>query len=107
MKFIVDRQTWYRGKGPYTSYLLKRDGSRCCIGFVGQQCQIPDQELMNVPSISGLANGCGGLFPQWMLQSQINKAYTTNDDPTLTDFEREIQLQVLFAEHGDEIVFEN
>ena len=44
--YTVHRKTWYRGKGYENSRLLAPDGMRCCIGFVGAQRNIPDEQLM-------------------------------------------------------------
>src|SRR5579863_7633544 len=106
MKFIVDRQKWYRGHGQDTSRLLLPDGQRCCIGFVGQQSGISDADLINMPSIA--STSVAEKFPAWMQTpnaQDIHRAYNINDSRRLTYVERELQLKALFSKHGDEIEF--
>jgi hypothetical protein len=108
MKFIVDRKTWYRGKGNGGSSLLRSDGKMCCIGFVGRQCGIPDKNLLGFAVVGrGLEHE---LFPIWMKpfsKSAIGEAYTTNDTIRLTESEREAKLKEIFLREGDEIEFQD
>lgn len=108
-KFTVDRRTWYRGKGEKFSALLREDGTRCCIGFVGAQCGISDQELMGHPGVTGVRLPLREHFPKWMQEEggDVINAYGDNDDEALTDAEREERLKVRFAKYGDEIEFIN
>jgi hypothetical protein len=110
-KYIVDRRTWYRGMtDDGNSLLLRSDGKRCCIGFVGQQCGIVDEELLNKGTVYKAPSA---LWPDWMKESKINfgtdiaLAYETNDTVRLTDESREAILKKIFARNGDEIEFEN
>ncbi len=102
MKFTVDRATWWRGDWS-GSRLLRNDGNRCCIGFVGQQCGIPDEDLV----------GMGALRPEskpqiptqlMTAEGWIGQAYGINDAP-MDDSERESELVALFAKNGHEIEF--
>jgi len=112
MKFIVDRRTWYRGHGSDTSSLLREDGTRCCIGFVAQQCGIPDSAILNRSDIVEMNYkddpNCT-LFPSWMrdTRNMIGPAYNANDNDQISDAVRETRLKAIFAEQGDEIEFEN
>lgn len=103
MKFLVDRQRWLRGRGQ--GLLLTKTGFRCCIGFVGVQCSIPDARMRCHSCVSEIE------LPKWpgWLQISVNAAvaYSINDDPEITDDEREAKLKKLFIEHGDEIDFIN
>jgi len=109
MKFIVDRKTWYRGKGPDKSKLLRVDGTRCCIGFVGQQCGVSDDLMLDRPGVESFhcaPTGLLPLFPAWIYTTDdLMYAYDVNDEPELSEAERESQLQSIFAKHGDEIEF--
>ncbi len=121
MKFIVDRQTWHRGKGEQDSYLLRRDGMRCCIGFVAQQCGVPDEQLLANPAIHHSKVYAGPLIidaqhlellPKWMslgdhTSPPLAAAYATNDEPNISDEDREQKLQSIFTRNGDEIEFIN
>jgi len=106
MKFIVERKTWFRGKGAEESRLLRNDGTRCCIGFVGKQCGVTDEEMLNRSVIKRVSEpGLKG-FPEWMYEMRkIDDAYTWNDTTDYTDQEREARLIAVFAKHGDEIEF--
>lgn len=113
MKFIVDRKTWYRGKGSDESMLLRDDGMRCCIGFVGKQCGIDDNELQHATTVlSTVSSDSSGIhpskWPQWFRHGTagaLSVAYSINDDSFITDTDREKKLVALFESHGDEIVF--
>lgn len=112
MKFVVKRSEWYRGKGSSASMLLRKDGMKCCIGFVGQQCGIPDYELMCRRQVWTFTRSCHleTVWPEWMMRAvgdytDINKAYVFNDDPNISDTEREFKLAEIFKKNGDEIVF--
>jgi hypothetical protein len=115
MKFIVDRKTWFRGQGPRDSRLLKEGGERCCIGFVGQQCGIKNEDLMGEHVVHQVPER--HKFPRWMTivvhvglqleDSDIYQAYKTNDNLKITDVEREAQLKDIFRRNGDEIEFIN
>ena len=107
MKFTVDRAKWYRGQGSKTSKLLRPDGTRCCIGHVGKQLGIPDEALLGRGAVrQGLyIESC---WPEWMKMGEpldINRAYMVNDSSSMTDSERELQLQEIFIRNGDEIEF--
>jgi hypothetical protein len=88
---------------------LLDDGSRCCIGFVGQQCGVEDRRLARRGSIRSVSNLeiSKENWPSWLLGGSAPAAYTTNDDPWISDASREAKLQEIFARNGDEIVFEN
>ncbi len=119
-KFVVDRKMWYRGKGSDTSRLLNAEGQRCCIGFVGQQCNIADEYMLNLPDIDSAheEHSVKDQFPAWMHgdkrsrllgyeSTAIFTAYHINDDTEIPDNEREEKLKQVFAEFGDEIEFTN
>jgi ABC-type uncharacterized transport system ATPase subunit len=117
MKFTVKRSEWLRGHEG--SCLLTPDGMRCCIGFVGQQCGVPDVIMQDVPSLAGAVHrasfdvsalesnrlvrkeGTSGVFDRpWLFT-----AYVINDDCTLDDSKREEKLTRLFERNGHQITF--
>lgn len=118
MEFIVDRKTWLRGKGSFESQLLTRDGQRCCIGFVCQQLNVPDDKVLKVSIISSIEGintdtigrlseilrptKFGSVTPSW-----ISEAYVVNDDKNISDSERESQLQALANSAGHSFKFIN
>ncbi len=111
MDFVVDRKMWFRGKGRDESKLLRADGMRCCIGFVGQQCGVPDSSMLQHSDIQTMCNLGKDVtrFPAWMSNKEINfeigLAYECNDDNEISNEVRENQLSELFAKHGDTITF--
>jgi hypothetical protein len=106
MKFTVYRKTWLHGKGGTDSELLRADGMRCCIGFVGQQCGVPDEAMMGICTVDEIKGSARLLFPVWIQNDpDIGEAYSTNDSPGFSDPEREAELKEIFASHGDEIEF--
>lgn len=119
MKFTVDRRTWYRGKGSSSSVLLNDDDMRCCIGFVAEQCGIPDEKLANLKSLHSCTKNLEYIepttFPRWMnsvksqgyASSDLMEAYQTNDNRMINDDAREKQLIAIFARNGDELEFIN
>lgn len=109
MKFTVDRKTWFRGNGHAHSSLLKENGLRCCLGFVGNQSGIPDDEMIGegIPS-----EVLPDKWPKWLIRKKrpsasCYKAMETNDDPTMQDARRETIIKTIFSKHGDEIEFIN
>jgi hypothetical protein len=111
MKFVVDRRTWYRGNGSGESKLLRTDGMRCCIGFVGKQCGIPDVELMDRITVQQVESA---LWPKWMqsippivTRRSVGDAYGANDFTGFSDAEREEKLKRIFQANGDDIEFVN
>lgn len=109
-KFVVDRQKWYRGQGHASSALLRLDGTRCCIGFVGSQCGLKDYELLHKTTsvhVSEEKNSLLRMWPKWTQENwgDISLAYAVNDDIKMSDKEREDTLKELFIRNGDEIEF--
>lgn len=113
MKFIVDRKTWYRGQGGITSRLLNFEGQRCCIGFVAQQCGVPDEACRDIVSVDGIRKliTSRAAWPAWFIgdfgrdTKDLGQAYRINDDKDITDEARESALEELFASHGDTMEF--
>lgn len=113
-KFMVDRRTWYRGRGNENSKLLRADGQRCCIGFVAQQCGVADDSMMDIGEVAGLKEDDQQKFPSWMQpnrgtheKNSVYGAYSDNDDSMIDDATREAHLIKRFKEQGDEIEFTN
>jgi hypothetical protein len=109
MEYTVKRRGWFRGKGGKKSSLLLESGERCCIGFVGKQCGIPDEVLLGEGGIHSYDSTFKffSRWPLWMRDSETTmcEIYGINDSAELSDPEREAKLKVMFAEHGDTIVF--
>lgn len=126
-RFVVDRRTWYRGRGDFGSRLLRDDGCRCCLGFECQSRGIADQYLLDcelpegvletwrfqVPKEQPVRNTLENLFTEAGLVDDgqttdiVIRITAVNDDKDYSESDRENRLTELFAERGIEIVFEN
>lgn len=102
---------WYRGKGSDDSALLRpEDGLSCCLGFYGTACGIEEMTMLNAsyPDEADISK-----WPEWIQPSTMAKCHSDdcelameiNDDPKITDIEREAKLTELFAKHGDVVTF--
>lgn len=110
--YYVSRKKWLRGQGEKSSALLRKDGMRCCLGFVGEQCKIPRKALINKKTPISLKVDIRDRWPKWMVGAGLHinseDAYTamrTNDDEGMTEREREKRLREIFRANGDRIVF--
>lgn len=117
--FVVDRSKWFRGKGNEAScpsYLRKRNGKMCCIGFVGQQSEVSNKAMKDKTTIHSLSLDDIGKFPEWMRRhtdvlapfsndSDIGKCYRINDETDITDRQREAKLRKIFKKHKMTIKF--
>ena len=104
--YTVKRSNWYRGQGTSGSRLLRVDGTRCCIGFVGEQCGIADEAMLNVGQICFVDGKSKS--PKWFElgnADDLMQAYSLNDDNIVSDPQRETGLAAIFKKHGDTLVF--
>ena len=116
-QIIIDRNTWIRGEGSGLSYLLRKmDNHRCCLGFLSQQCGIPDKQLLGSPSVeSALCKEFGVVLPDELAflmdrgnnSSLAYKLMKLNDNHDISNEDRERQLTEEFAKQGFELVFTN
>lgn len=113
-KLIIDREKWYRGKGPDGSRLLRTDGCRCCLGFDLQRRGFTDEQLLDVgvpeavetdAPIDGLTfafeDERDGFGPTGTNELLVE----FNDNPDLSESERELRITSAFAEIGVEVEF--
>lgn len=127
MKYTVNRLLWFRGQGPSGSKLLLPDGTMCCLGHVGRQCGVTDEQMLNRGYPAGAIFGYGEYspenigaslapFPEWFTPEldsistnhpDVRRCAEINDDTTIDDAEREAKLKHIFALHGDELEFIN
>ena len=113
MKIRVSRRRWLRGNE--NGRLLDKSGKMCCLGFGARQCGVKAKALLNVGMPGTIADpDCTqALCDSPLLTGDSSKwdsvlseaASGINDDPTITDRQRETQLRALFREHGHQIVF--
>ena|ERR1700683_3361532 len=115
MKFVIDRKTWFRGRGAEHSKLLRKDGRMCCIGQIAKLCQVPEDKILDISDLSPLRfHGGMSSFPSWfriadtdMESTDLSECYGINDDEDCDDDFREASLKKIFARHGDELEFVN
>ena len=122
MKFIVDRQTWMRGRSTWDgdsceSMLHNWQGRRCCLGFYLKAVGFTDDEMRcGLPHELVVDPEDADLMPDWLVDVDpadmgatdtydCDRIVEVNDSRTLTDTEREAALKNLFAAQGIEVVF--
>ena len=112
--FTIERSKWLRGEDEDESYLLRpRDGKMCCLGQVGQQCGLTDDQLANkkaLPSvqtnvsIDGLTRESkwgDGLFSTDVAAEMM----IVNDVVGTSDEDRESRLSELAQQAGFSLKF--
>lgn len=116
MQFTVNKAKWYRGMGSEDSRLLREDGYRCCLGFVGAQVGVNEDDMLGVCAPCEIwDNKNAPVWPTWMYpgnangahSEECNKAMLLNDDDNIHDDERIAKLKELFARNGDELRFQD
>jgi len=90
----VDRKTWYRGKGMAESRLLRPDGQKCCIGFLGIELGACEEDLLDLDAFVDVRVKDIERFNDTH-DEVLTKAYVTNDDKNITEAAREEQLIVI------------
>lgn len=113
-KFVIDRNRWRSGHngsiktGEGNTQLLNREGYMCCLGFISQQCGVPDDKLLGSewPSETDVTffltyERSGELFDKQL----VNNAVSINDDENIPIEIKEQQLIALFAAAGYELEF--
>ena len=126
--FVVDRETWYRGKGAGKSCLLNTNGKLCCLGFYARSCGVEDRLMRNIGDPNNLVEMLDGektifdikvnhvnrkanvLWETKLVHNKknsdiCNKLMTVNDSETFDTFEREKKLTALFKKIGIKVKF--
>jgi hypothetical protein len=127
MKFRVSRRRWLRGlpdDSPVSSCLLATapgyKGKMCCLGFACRQLGQKAADITNVEYPQDINEEAmtqalidSGLVEKRTFTGGVTyhgsnltrAAATINDDPDISDRDRERQLRTLFKAHGHQIVF--
>ena len=117
MKFTVETKNWLRGEDSNHSRLLRpRDGKMCCLGFLSLACGIAPQDIKGQVSIGTLGKHLKGLLPEVLFQRDSDFGLKTtprnyfsiesvNDNPALSEAERQKRLLELFRYIGIEVNF--
>lgn len=121
-KLTIDRNIWRRGGSSNDilhgdTRLLNEQGFMCCLGFFCEQAGIPKNYLDTGEPFDIGPSQYLDLIPELATPLEeedgyVNTILTTraiqiNDDPTLTNKEREIQLTTLFAVNNIDVEFIN
>lgn len=118
--FVITRSKWLRG-GYGRVYLLRDDGLMCCLGqFCSRIARLPDGDLFRRTSPAtiwwnndnGTARAAIKHVAPGLLHGEDNSELAStlmcvNDDPELTDAEREKAVAAHFAELGYAVTFED
>jgi len=116
MKLVINRKTWGRGTG--RGSLLNIEGQKCCLGFLGRACGIPEDELLNLEmphEVSADPKKNKKVWDYMFIvhgpdRDQTDVAGTlanVNDASSITDKQREHKIKRLFKSLGVEITFKN
>lgn len=117
MKFTVKRSEWYRGHTASSSYLRRvYDGQMCCLGFRALAVGTHIDDITGIRLPNGIRSEIS--LEQWKglvvetdgiqeATPQCNTISVENDIFDRTPEDREARLTKLFAEIGDEIIFED
>ncbi len=108
MELIIKRSKWLRGE-PSNSWLIREgDNKQCCLGFLGQACKIPKEQLLGNPSPEHT-------FKKYWPAGLINRdgenskicwnLMRTNDSKRLKDPQREKSLKKQFKKIGINVKF--
>jgi len=94
LNVVVDRNMWYRGEGMGESRLLRTDGQKCCIGFLGIKLGACEEDLLDIDILDNVAVNATKKFRD-KHDGGLAEAYVVNDDIDITEAERELQLIVI------------
>jgi hypothetical protein len=108
----VNRATWARGKinvpddmrsGGQMNHLLNGDNTRCCLGFLGAARGVPDEFMLDTAMPDNLPPEDFAKYPS--LEKTGNRMRwnifaALNDDPNLSEVDREAKLRNTAKENG-------
>ena len=115
MQFIIDRSKWrcgrnginQRGKGGIL--LLNEQGYMCCLGQISCQLNMKKKQILNKATPNHIGQYISILTSKrdyGIVNSVLSKkAVLINDDPNLTDQERERKLSSLFSKWKHKLTF--
>jgi len=103
-QFTVKRSSWLRG---CEGRLLKKNGHKCCLGFLGQACGISNKVLLSHGSPLGLAYQhpeTKNHWPEGLIDNE-DELICINDAEDITDRQREKELKSEFKVIGINVKF--
>lgn len=99
----IDRSKWARGNKNVPeekasdgerNHLLNEMGSRCCLGFLGKCVGVSDEVLLNTALPISLPTEDNNKYPELSHDRYCWEDFSAiNDDPTITEAQREQQLR--------------
>jgi hypothetical protein len=95
----IDRAEWARGDTGTAPALLNNFGNFCCLGFLGKKCGLSEESMEDVFMPYDLSDDLRNKYPS-LSNSVWDNFAIINDDPKLSDFQREKQLRELAKKHG-------
>lgn len=106
---VIDRRKWCRGVDAGNSGLRLKDGKQCCLGFACRVLGVKAKDILLQPMPSDLLiENLNGLTDQYKDDTVFSiKAAAINDNPAISDKEREKQLKSLAKENGFIFKFTN
>ncbi len=98
-ELVIDRATWIRGSSD--SVMRDYDGHMCCLGFdaIASGVRVDDIVDRYFPTHVGHIDEYSD-YVKHRSGDEISEAICINDDPSLTDAEREQQLTPLLLSLG-------
>lgn len=118
IKVIIDRAKWDRGFVNMSSRaLLNNKGGKCCLGFVCNALGISDKEICEVEAPANLAEYNTNIYSTisslickvgkytFSHNNFVSKVIKDNDDPYLSDPEREKLIAANLAACGFDVEF--
>lgn len=119
MKVEIKRDRWLRGEGSQYSWLLESETRHmCCLGFMCLAFGFTEEDILRVraPQETRIASEDTGLDDNPLFTFHVDKAryinsmltdeaMNVNDDPDITDLEREEKLIEMFKDHGIKLEF--
>jgi len=104
-KLTIHKREWLRGESGHNSYLRRSsDGKMCCLGIYLRACGVEVDDLTDVRSPARVAGGLPGTT-WWLNRLVSNELMSINDESTISETEREIELTKRFGENGIQVVF--
>lgn len=115
--FTIDRNIWYRGHSTGSMLLRLEDGGMCCVGIYLEACGVPRAALkdhaaahcVDVPLPDDAKWLRDFNKPQMYNDSSAaaGNLYLCNDDPVISEPDREAQVAAGFAAQGVTVTFVN
>lgn len=83
---MIDRRTWFRGRGVVPSFLMRRDGKKCILGFLALASGFKEFQLDGKADIlelkwTNLIKSAG--------YTNLSDLMCVNDDKEISDIQRE------------------